>query len=198
MSRQPARRRGVPAEGIDLRPALAVPGWMTREELAWLAAMARHATLVIEVGSYQGRSTRALADHCPGVVYAIDRWEGPCLREDGTAAPNDWDVWPAFASHLRPHIDAGRVVPMRATSADALATLAAGHVLADLVFVDGDHRRAACADDLEAAWPLVRTGGVLAGHDYHNATWPGVTQAVDARFGPAVKTVGGIWWVAKA
>jgi len=183
--------------GLDIRPALKVPGWMTRTELAWLAAQAATAKVVIECGSYQGRSTLALADHCPGVVYAIDLWDGPCLKEDGTTAPNDWAVWPAFTVHLRHHIDAGRVVPMRTAFATGAATLLQAHVQADLVFIDGDHRRAACATDLELGWPLVRPGGILAGHDYHNATWPGVTEAVDARFGAAVQTLEMLWWVRK-
>ena len=183
--------------GIDIRPALAIPGWMTREELAWLAVMARHAQVIVEIGSYQGRSTTALADHCPGVVYAIDPWEGPCLREDCTTAPNDWAVWSAFATHLAAHLASGRVVALRMSSAMGLARLRAAEVEADLVFLDGDHRQEAVAEDLAAAWPLVRSGGKLAGHDYRNATWPGVTQAVDARFPAGVQTLGGLWWVEK-
>lgn len=190
-------KAGVPLNGIDLRPALAVPGWMTREELAWLAAMARHAQVIVEIGSYEGRSTLALADHCPGVVYAIDPWDGPCLREDGTTAPNDWAVYELFAAHLQAHLETGRVVALRMSSAEGLRHLQADAVTAELVFVDGDHRRAAVAADLEAAWPLVRPGGRLAGHDYRNATWPGVTQAVTARFPTGVQTLGGLWWVEK-
>ena len=182
---------------LDIRTALAIPGWMTRTELAWLAAQAGAAQVVVEVGCYQGRSTRALADHCPGVVYAIDPWDGPCLRENGTTAPNDWAVWDAFTANLRAHIDSGRVVPMRTSASTALATLFQGHVAADLVFIDGDHRQMAVTADLEAAWPLVRSGGILAGHDYKNLTWPGVTQAVIARFGQAVQSVDMLWWVRK-
>lgn len=190
-------REGVPLNGIDLRPALAVPGWMQRDELAWLAAMARHAQVIIEIGSYQGRSTLALADHCPGVVYAIDPWEGPCLREDGTTAPNNWAVWDAFAQHLAPHLASGRVVAMRMRASDGIPRLRAAHLTADLVFLDGDHRHEAVASDLALVWPLLRSGGRLAGHDYHNATWPGVTSAVDERFPTGVHTLNGIWWVEK-
>jgi predicted O-methyltransferase YrrM len=191
------RREGVPLNGIDLRPALAVPGWMERDELAWLAAMARHAQVVVEIGSHQGRSTLALADHCPGLVYAIDPWEGPCLREDGTTAPNDWAVYDAFATHLALHLASGRVVALQMSSVIALRQLLAAHVLADLVFIDGDHRHEAVAADLALGWLLVRSGGRLAGHDYHNATWPGVTSAVDDRFPTGVQTLNGIWWVEK-
>jgi hypothetical protein len=43
--------------------------------------------------------------------------------------------------------------------------------------------------------PLIRPGGILAGHDYGRADWPGVQQVVDATFGPAVQVVDTIWWV---
>lgn len=181
--------------GIDLRAALAIPGWMTKTELAWLAAQAQISTRIIECGSYQGRSTRALADHCPGVVYAIDPWDGPCLREDGSVAPNDWQVRAEFDAHLRDHLDTGRVVAIPGRFTDIAPELRLAGVQADLVFIDGDHRRASCAADIDAARPLVKPGGILSGHDYQNASWPGVTAAVEAAFPTGVQTVGLIWWV---
>lgn len=37
---------------------------------------------------------------------------------------------------------------------------------ADLVFIDGDHTYEGCAGDIEAWWPNLRTGGIMAIHDY--------------------------------
>lgn len=180
---------------VDLRVALAIPGWMTKTELAWLAAQAQVARVIVECGAYQGRSTRALADHSPGVVYAIDPWDGPCLREDGSTAPNDWRVRAQFDAHLQPHIATGRVVPIAMPFGPAAEMLALSGIQADLVFIDGDHRQAACASDLAAALLLVKPGGLLAGHDYHNPTWPGVQAAVDARFPHGVQSIDMLWWV---
>jgi predicted O-methyltransferase YrrM len=130
------------------------------------------------------------------VVYAIDPWSGETLTEDGQPHAVTLEVWTSFAWHLRDHLRTKRVRPIRALSATALPTLLATiGATADLVFLDGDHREDSVTADIEAAWPLVKEGGLLSGHDYGNATWPGVSRAVDARFGPGVQTVGSIWWV---
>eukprot|EP00929_Paragymnodinium_shiwhaense_P079773 TRINITY_DN41586_c0_g1_i1.p1 TRINITY_DN41586_c0_g1~~TRINITY_DN41586_c0_g1_i1.p1 ORF type:complete len:402 (+),score=105.09 TRINITY_DN41586_c0_g1_i1:118-1323(+) len=49
----------------------------------------------------------------------------------------------------------------------------------DLVFVDGDHSYEGAKGDIEAWWPALRAGGIMAGHDY-TLTWPGVIEAVNA------------------
>ena len=46
----------------------------------------------------------------------------------------------------------------------------------DLAFVDADHEEASVRRDIEAWSPLLREGGVLAGHDYARI-WPGVVAA---------------------
>jgi len=64
-----------------------------------------------------------------------------------------------------------------AATAEAAAGWGPGHF--DLVFVDAAHSEAAVAADLAAWAPLVRPGGVLAGHDYCQA-FPGVIRAAHA------------------
>ena len=54
----------------------------------------------------------------------------------------------------------------------------------DFVYIDGNHSFAACAEDIALWWPKVRSGGILAGHDYLDCRLPeggfGVKSAVDA------------------
>ena len=50
----------------------------------------------------------------------------------------------------------------------------------DFVEIDADHERGAVARDLEAWWPKLRSGGLMAGHDYTEVKHPGVKEAVDA------------------
>lgn len=181
---------------VDLTRARAVPGWMTLEELTWLAEQASQAQVVVEVGAWKGRSTMALADHCPGRVYTIDTWSGPCLTEGGRVHPVKTAVSGDFRRHLRAHLASGRVRALCVPSRLGLPRLARrmGRV-ADLVFLDGDHRKRALAADIAAALPLVKPGGVLAGHDFTNAEWPGVAKAVTEAFGGAHQLVDSIWWV---
>lgn len=184
---------------IDLTRALAIDGWMHPDELRWLAEHAQRARRIIEVGSFQGRSTRALADHCTGVVYAVDTWhdyegDGDCQGQLVAAKGGTWaEIQQAFTRHLADHLASGRVIPVVSTSQAALPTLTAiGQ--ADLVFIDGDHRYEACRRDIEGYAPLVRPGGILAGHDYGHRAWPGVQRAVNEHF-PAVQRCRSLWWV---
>jgi len=67
----------------------------------------------------------------------------------------------------------------------------------DLVFIDGDHSHEGARSDIHAWWPLLRNGGVLAGHDY-TFTWPGVVRAVNEfalTKGLAVHFTPEVWWL---
>lgn len=186
---------------IDLTRALAIKGFMHPTELQWLAERASEARVAIEVGSFTGRSTRALADHCPGVVYAVDRWDATADTEPGDRAAaalrrSGGDaVYAAFTQALADLIAAGRVLPLRLSARVASQWLVIAGLRADLVFLDGDHRDEACAADIHHFRPVLRTGGILAGHDYGHPQHPGVTRAVDAAFGADVATCRSIWWV---
>lgn len=190
------------ATPINLAPALAITGWMSPAELTWLAEHARSAHTIIEIGSFQGRSTRALADHCRGVVYAVDPWVA-YQNDDGSQAKwihkhgGTWEnIFAAFQRNLADHLATGRVVAIQQYSADAIPTLRdrlCGQK-ADLVFIDGDHRYEPCKRDIELYRPLVRKGGILAGHDYSHKSWPGVARAVDEQLG-RVGRCDSIWWV---
>lgn len=188
---------------VRLARAAAIPGWMSEAELHWLSDHAVGARTIIEIGSFCGRSTRALADHCSGVVYAIDPWAGYC-NDDGTQArwiletsAGGWtQIAAAFQRNLADHLASGRVIALRESSETALARLLADPsvALADLVFIDGDHRYDQVRRDIEAARPLLRPGGVLSGHDLHHRDWPGVAQAV-AELCPGYQQCDSIWWV---
>ena len=47
----------------------------------------------------------------------------------------------------------------------------------DYVYIDGDHSYDGAATDIADYWPLVREGGIMAGHD-HTWEYPGVRLAV--------------------
>lgn len=49
----------------------------------------------------------------------------------------------------------------------------------DVVFLDGDHSVAGIVDDLTSWAPLVKSGGLLAGHDYDPANFPDVVATVE-------------------
>jgi hypothetical protein len=49
----------------------------------------------------------------------------------------------------------------------------------DFLFIDGDHSYAGCKGDMDHWIPFVKSGGIVAWHDYEGVHWPEVKRAVD-------------------
>jgi predicted O-methyltransferase YrrM len=184
---------------MNLAAALATSGWMHDGELAWLAERAAEAQTIIEVGCWKGRSTLALADNTPGVVYAVDHWQGstgdPHLTEVAALGGPD-GLYATFLANMgsRVQAGAGKVVPLRMSAVEAALTMFAPQSV-DLVFIDASHLRDDVRRDIALYRPLVRPGGILCGHDYNIREHMGVTEAVDEAFPQAQRTALSIWWV---
>jgi len=177
---------------IDVTKAAEIPGYMSHRELEWLATLASQSQVVVEVGTFQGRSTRALGDHCPGTVYTIDSWRETYEGEDGRPLTgwNPASVRAASRMHLADLVASGKVIEIEAASLDvALERIPK----ADLIFLDGDHRFVTLAQELDRYGAHTTRGGILAGHDFGHPDWPGVERAVRAAF-PRVWLLETIWW----
>lgn len=193
---------GVPAfnpgnfKEAGIENAMQIEGWMSENELRWLATQAKSCELIIEFGSHCGRSTRAMGDNIKenGQIYAVDPWTGGYLDDKSQpVGALGGSRWFDFCRNMKDLIDISRVVPCRAVSSDF--RLENGRK-ADLVFLDGDHRYEKVIEDIEIAKSLLRNGGILAGHDYGHPEWPGVKKAVDELYsGQPLKVLDTIWWV---
>lgn len=180
------------ASPVDISKALTIGGWMTPEELIWLATMAQTHEMIVEFGSLHGRSTRAMADNNWGKIWAVDPWAGEYYSEEGQKIPISTYVMPYFKRNLKDHIKAGNVIPVREFSYQ----FSLPHTV-DMVFIDGDHKYETVVKDIKKAFELLRTGGLICGHDYDHPCWPGVRQAVTEYVGP-ISIEGTIWWAIKS
>lgn len=161
-----------------------IDGWMSREELQVLADAASTRKIIIEVGSWMGRSTTALALATPGRVYAVDHWQGSEnereLMAKASSVPLGDPLYQKFCKNTEKLIASGKIVPVRCDSANAvpkLLELLAGQK-ADMVFIDGEHTYEACRRDIKTFRPLIKPGGILYGHDYSEG-FPGVMKAAN-------------------
>lgn len=162
---------------------------MQQAELRWLAERASEARLIVEIGSWKGRSTRALADHTSGTVIVIDNWQDPLEGTDQTnqelATKGAQAIYTEWSNNLEDLIEDGKVQLINKSSADAVSSVKSlvGSRRPDLIFIDADHTEAGCRRDIALYQPLVKKGGLLCGHDYGVKAHPGVKLAVDAVFG---------------
>lgn len=165
----------------------------------------------VEVGCKEGRTTGHILKNVPNsTVIAIDPW---IVMDKGTDPTRetyeDWDFekiksefWENVGEHSR------RVLMWRETSLEAAAAFPtrydsnvhpAEKLVADIVFIDALHDYESVKADIEAWLPLVRSGGVISGHDF-NHKWPGVERAVADSFDLMSVGLGpdSVWFVVKA
>lgn len=169
---------------VDISVAKGIVGWMSDEELTFLAETASKSKLIIEAGSFQGRSTRAMADNTTGIIHAVDPWKPmPLTKEAGI----DSMTYSRFVANMGKHYVSQRVIP------HGMEFKHFWLERPDFVFIDAMHDYNSCFGDILHALELMQVG-ILAGHDYHPIHWPGVVKAVDELFGKdKVKIVDTIW-----
>ena len=144
------------------------------------AALARLATgkTVLEIGSYLGRSTIAMATTARQVM-AVDWHRGDAHNGYGDSACE-------FLSNLGRHGVRDRVVPVIGRSQDVGALLMP---VFDFSFVDGFHGYDETLEYIDLCCRLVRPGGLIAFHDYFDRDSFRVRSAVDSRFPALVDLV---------
>jgi len=181
---------------VNLERAEKVTGWMSTPEMEWLAEQAKHG-LVVEIGSWMGRTTRAMADNKrDGHIFAVDTWQGSEENQDFLKdKPHDY-LFTEFCGNVSDHIASGMIVPMRLPSLSAAKYFLNIGTQFRFVFIDAAHDYESVKADILAWRPLVERGGILAGHDY-DWGYPGVVHAVRELISPTPNQAAGgssIWY----
>ncbi len=165
---------------LNLTRALSIEGWMDVTDLTWLAEHVAGHELIIEVGSFLGRSTTALLDNASenSVVYAIDDFYGPREPEIEYSDDRRQQFYETFLANMSEYIAAGKLKVIKGNHNDFNL---GSDLRPDMVFIDGAHDAVSVARDISLWLPRLRQGGLLCGHDYK--WWPAVKATVDALFG---------------
>jgi hypothetical protein len=120
-----------------------------------------------EVGVFKASYSSILLEAWEGKrLYSIDPYrtfaEATYLDQSNIAQEEFERVYAQAQEILRPYQDRSQIV--RKTSVEAAADFSDGSL--DFVYLDGNHSYEAVHEDIEAWFPKIREGGVLAGHDY--------------------------------
>mmetsp|Transcript_83113 Transcript_83113/g.258110 ORF Transcript_83113/g.258110 Transcript_83113/m.258110 type:complete len:415 (+) Transcript_83113:256-1500(+) len=166
------------------------------------AGGAGRALRMAEVGVFEARTSVALLRRFPSLhTLLVDPYHLHSDSPDSHYQQLDEfyvssrDIFMTAGERTSPYRK--RATFMVQESAEAARWVAPGSL--DLVFIDGDHRFESVTLDIQAWWPCVRAGGVIAGHDF-SVTFPGVVEAA-VKFalsvGLRLRLAPEIWWVTK-
>lgn len=186
----------------DIERAKTCDGFINDMELRWLGKEAKKRKLVIEIGSWHGKSSRAIGDNLidGGVLYCVDTWKGSEVEKDTNHQSAKWkDGDHAFYEFLQNNIDlvqAGKIIPLRMTSKNAADFFKEKNIKADMIFIDAGHEYKEVCQDIDAWRDVISDNGIFCGHDFNG--WAGVNQAVSEKlltFGVGIGTT--IWYCSK-
>lgn len=160
----------------------------SRLELPFLLNARGLTGAAVEVGVDEGLFSAYLLEHWHGrQLTSVDPWleMPPDEYTDtcNTSQASMEDRYEATKRRLAPFGDRSDI--RRETSVEAAARMTPGSL--DFVYLDARHSYEGVAEDLRVWFPLVRGGGLMAGHDYNDGVFVegvhGVRSAVDEFFG---------------
>lgn len=156
---------------FQIRDRLHFPEWLTAN------ALTGHG---VEVGVLFGEYSRHMLGFWPGRLTMVDPWVNQDVRTylDGCNAVNLADAEATARASVAQFGD--RATLLRMFSAEAAQTIPDGSL--EWAYIDANHSYKFATADIAAWLPKVRSGGVLAGHDFYERhdAWQdcGVKQAV--------------------
>jgi MMP 1-O-methyltransferase len=172
--------------------SLKTPGFLGENEIRFLGILAAWTPAkgaIVEIGSFKGKSTVALATMAKkyglGPVVAIDPHQG--LAYLGPDAPQQSPTFDEFLGNVRSAGLDANVEVQRAYSRDVAKTWSRP---IRLLWIDGDHSYEGCKEDFDLFSPFLADGAVVAFHDALNAVEGPIrvfTEEVlpSDRFGPS-------------
>lgn len=173
------------ASTVDLQ------GWGSDAPLLRQAVEAIKPAIVIEVGTWKGKSAITIAGwlkalNVPSVVICVDTWLGSTehitdqgglqFRADLKLKNGYPQLYYTFLNNVVSSGHQDMIIPFPNTSENAAVVFGQLGLKADLIYIDASHEHDAALRDFRAYWPLVSERGAMICDDF--ISWPGVTSAL--------------------
>ena len=157
-----------------------IPGWFDLPKAIAVQQVVKQCppgSNLVELGSFQGRSSVAIASVLPpeSILFCVDHFEGS--EEHRTMQLDLSNLFQSFQKNIAAFGVQDRIRVLRMSTVEAAGQFATGSV--DLILLDAAHDYESVKTDLEHWYPKLKPGGALFCDDYEPA-WPGVQRAVEA------------------
>lgn len=157
-----------------------IQGWMHFVELEFLydqMLKQKEGAVVVEIGSWKGRSAHAIASGIldsgtPKKFSCIDTFKGAVTNPKQSERAEVEDVLSEFKKNLK-DFDVEVIV---GDSAKSSSQFEDGSV--DFVFLDANHDYEFAIEDIKSWLPKLKKDALMTGHDYKDG-YKGVKRAVD-------------------
>ena len=166
--------------------SLTLPGMITPKSgqfLYLLCYMQQKEGDVVEIGSWQGRSSsflaRAVLNSQNGTFYTIDHFKGSSGqdRSDFTIENDDLsDLENSFNFNMKRLGLSDAVTLLNMPCEQAATTLSNTHIR--FLFIDGDHTKQGVAKDIQLFFPMLSKGSIVVFDDFR-AHAKGLLEAID-------------------
>lgn len=164
--------------------SLSIPGMITTRSGQFLYALCSMQELagdVVEIGSWQGRSTsflaRAVHETGNGKYYAVDHFKGNVGKEDLYMVNKSdlSDLKDNFLANVG-KLGMSNTVTLLDMPVEQ-AALSMSNVKIRFLFIDGDHSKAGVTRDIGLFFPKLIKGSIIVFDDFFEGS--GVAEAVD-------------------
>lgn len=164
--------------------SLTIPGMITPDAGKFLFSLCYMQEMrgdVIEIGSWQGRSTsflaRAVKESKNGNFYAVDHFKGNTGKEKHYTVDGKLSSLKSnFIGNMKAFGLSEIVNLLDMINHDAAKKIE-DHIIRFL-FIDGDHTKQGVSKDIELFFPMLRKGSIVVFDDYFDG-FPGLIEAVD-------------------
>lgn len=155
-----------------------IEGWFSFPNLYAYAVSQFDNAKFVEIGTWQGQSASFMAVEIANSrknidFFCVDTWSGSEEHQTDEIVIKD-ALYDKFLSNIEPVKN--YITPLRMSSERASQHFKDGSL--DFIFIDAAHDYENVKKDIEAWYPKLKVGGVIAGHDFH-PDWPGVMKAVE-------------------
>lgn len=166
-----------------------IQGWLSEDEAQFLFQLSNHVEIgsrIVEIGSYEGRSTISLALGCKESVFveAVDPHEGDITE---VQAGKIVDTYERFLANISKAGIAQKVVVRKTTSFEAAKDYSGAAI--GLLFIDGWHSTQAVLEDIDAWLPFLHPEGVVVFDDWNQEE---VKAAISQRLNTLPKLLGAV------
>lgn len=173
-----------------------IEGWITPEQIKLYERMIETASSTahfVEIGCWKGKSTVMMA---VGIINSnkkikfdvVDTFQG-AEEHKSYKSIVDGTLYNEFIKNIEP---VKSVVNITVGDSSTTASNYQDKSL-DFVFIDGDHSFDGVLRDIRAWLPKIKDGGIIAGDDFDNPNFPGVSDAVISCISD-IKQMGNIWF----